>query len=112
MAAISWSWRNHTIGVPPESVVADGTFFDFPPAAPEGTRQFLDEFHPATVTAQTVGDRVEVTFDGMRLGIFTGSLRYTFYPGTPLIQQAALVSTHEPDTAFYYDAGLEMTSEQ
>ena len=87
-------------------------FFDFPPAAPQGTRQFLLEFHPATVTAQTVGDRVEVTFDGVRLGIFTGSLRYTFYPGIPLIQQAALVSTHEPDTAFYYDAGLEMTAEQ
>ena len=87
-------------------------FFDFPPADPQGTRQFLLEFHPAAVTAQTVGDRVEVTFDGVRLGIFTGSLRYTFYPGTPLIQQAALVSTHEPDTAFYYDAGLEMTAEQ
>ncbi len=87
-------------------------FFDFPPADPRGTRQFLLEFHPTTVTAKTVGDRVEVTFDGVRLGIFTGSLRYTFYPGTPLIQQAALVSTHEPDTAFYYDAGVEMTAEQ
>jgi hypothetical protein len=87
-------------------------FFDFPPAAPEGTRQFLHEFHPTTATAQTVGDRVEVTFDGMRLGVFTGSLRYTFYPGTSLIQQAALVSTHEPDTSFYYDAGFEMTAEQ
>jgi hypothetical protein len=87
-------------------------FFDFPPDDPQGTRQFLLEFHPTTVTAQTVGDRVEVTFDGVRLGIFTGSLRYTFYPGTALIQQAALVSTHEPDTAFYYDAGLEMTAEQ
>ncbi len=87
-------------------------FFDFPPAAPEGTRQFLAEFHPTTVIAQTVGNRVEVTFDGMRLGIFTGSLRYTFYPGTALIQQAALVSTHEPDTSFYYDAGFEMTADQ
>jgi hypothetical protein len=53
-----------------------------------------------------------VTFNGMRLGIFQGSLRYTFYPGTPLIQQAAVVSTQEPDTAYYYDAGLEMTADQ
>src|SRR3984885_4171024 len=52
-------------------------FFDFPPADPQGTRQFLLEFHPATVTAQTGGDRVEVAFDGVRLGIFSGSLRYT-----------------------------------
>jgi hypothetical protein len=48
----------------------------------------------------------------MKLGIFKGSLRYTFYPGTALIQQAAIVSTSEPDTAYYYDAGLEMTADQ
>ncbi len=87
-------------------------FFDFPPANPAGTRQFMQEFHPANVVAKTVGNRVEVTFDGMRMGIFSGLLRYTFYPGTPLIQQAAILSTKEPDTAYYYDAGLEMTAEQ
>jgi hypothetical protein len=87
-------------------------FFDFPPANPAGTRQFMQEFHPTAVTAATVGNRVEVTFDGMKLGIFTGSLRYTFYPETALIQQTALVSTSEPDTAYYYDAGLEMTADQ
>jgi len=87
-------------------------FFDLPPAAPEGTRQFVQEFQPTTVVAQTAGNRVEVTFDGMKLGIFSGSLRYTFYPGIPLIQQAAVVTTKEPDTAYFYDAGLQMTAEQ
>jgi hypothetical protein len=87
-------------------------FFDFPPANPAGTRQFIQEFHPAHVVAKTIGNRVEVSFDGMKVGIFTGSLRYTFYPGTPLIQQAAILSTQEPDTAYYYDAGLEMTADQ
>lgn len=87
-------------------------FFDFPPANPEGTRQFLQDFHPTEVVAQTVGNRVEVTFNGMRLGIFSGSLRYTFYPGTSLIQQSAVVGTRESDTAYYYDAGLEMTADQ
>jgi hypothetical protein len=87
-------------------------FFDFPPADPEGTRQFLQEFHPRTAIARTIGNRVEVTFDGMRLGIFSGSLRYTFYPGTPLILQEAVMSTPEPDTAYYYDAGLEMTDDE
>ena len=87
-------------------------FFDFPPANAAGTRQFLQEFHPTKAVAQTVGNRVEVTFDGLKLGIFSGSLRYTFYPGTPLIQQEAVVSTKEPDTAYYYDAGLEMTADE
>lgn len=87
-------------------------FFDFPPANPAGTRQFMQEFHPANAVAKTVGNRVEVIFDGMKAGIFSGSLRYTFYPSTPLIQQAAILSTKEPDTAYYYDAGFEMTAEQ
>ncbi len=87
-------------------------FFDFPPANPPGTRQFLQEFHPTTATAQTVGNRVEVTFDGLKIGIFSGSLKFTFYPDTPLIQQAAILSTKEPDTAYYYDAGLQMTADQ
>ena len=87
-------------------------FFDLPVSAPEGTRQFVQEFHPKAVIAQTVGNRLEVTFDGMKMGIFSGSLRYTFYPGVALIQQAAIVSTKEPDTAYYYDTGLEMTAEQ
>ena len=87
-------------------------FFDFPPANPAGTRQFMQEFHPANAVARTVGNRVEVEFDGMKVGIFGGSLRYSFYPGTSLIQQSAILSTKEPDTAYYYDAGLEMAAEE
>lgn len=86
-------------------------FFDFPPANPAGTRRFEQRFHPDSVTARTTGGgRVEVTFDGMTMGIFSGSLRYVFYPGTPLIQQVALLRTNEPDTAYFYDAGLQMAS--
>ncbi|MGC2402096.1 MAG: hypothetical protein WA510_20045 [Acidobacteriaceae bacterium] len=87
-------------------------FFDFPPANPAGTRRFMQEFHPTTVAARTTGNRVEVTFNGMKLGIFSGELRYIFYPGTPLIQQVALLSNQEPDTAYFYDAGLQMASPQ
>src|SRR5438270_345121 len=87
-------------------------FFDFPAGNSAGTRQFMQEFHPSNVVAKTVGNRVEVTFDGMRLGIFGGSLRYTFYPGIALIQQAAILKTEETDVAYYYDAGLEMIADQ
>ncbi len=85
-------------------------FFDFPPGAPEGTRAFLAEFHPKIARARTLGNRVEVEFDGMRMGIFTGTLRYRFYPGGRLIEQQAALSTQEPDVAYFYDAGLRMTS--
>jgi hypothetical protein len=83
-------------------------FFDFPPSHPDGTRAFLAEFHPTSVSAKTVGNRVVITFDGVRAGIFSGSLRYVFYPGSRLIEQRAVLSTAEPDTAYFYDAGIRM----
>jgi hypothetical protein len=87
-------------------------FFDFPPGAPEGTRSFVQEFHPTKVVARSIGDRVEVLFDGMKLGIFSGSLRYVFYPGSALVEQAAILSTDEADTAYYYDTGLQMAADE
>ena len=113
MDAISLSWRNPTIDVPPESAAVDGTPSLTSLRLPrrELANSFSNFIRPRSLPRRS-GIECEVTFDGTRLGIFTGSLRYTFYPGIPLIQQAALVSTHEPDTAFYYDAGLEMTAEQ
>lgn len=85
-------------------------FFDFPPGAPEGTRSFLGEFHPKAARAKSIGDRVEVSFDGMRLGIFQGEIRYVFYPGSRLIEQQAAMTTQEPDVAYFYDAGLRMSA--
>jgi hypothetical protein len=83
-------------------------FFDFPPSHPEGTRSFEGNFELRAAQARTIGERVEVTFDGLKLGIFQGSIRYEFFPGSRLIEQAAVVSTKEPDTAFIYSTGLRM----
>jgi hypothetical protein len=57
----------------------------------------------------TVGDRVDVAFDGLRVGIFEGSVHFRFFPGSRLVQQFAAMTTNEPDTAYIYDAGLSMT---
>lgn len=86
-------------------------FFDFPPAHADGTRNFRSEFQLKSASARTVGDRVEVSFEGLRLGIFEGVIRYTFYPGSRLLHQQAVVKTAEPDVAFHYDAGLRMSVE-
>ncbi len=83
-------------------------FFDFPPSAPEGTRSFLGEFHPKSAHATSIGERVEVAFDGIRLGIFEGQIRYIFYPGSRLIEQQAAMKTNDQDVAYFYDAGLRI----
>lgn len=83
-------------------------FFDYPPSHPDGTRTFFAEFHPKSVSVRSIGERMEVSFDGMRLGIFNGNLRYIFYPGSRLIEQQAVMSTGEQDVAYFYDAGLRI----
>ena len=82
-------------------------FFDFPPSHPDGTRKFMADFQPASARVRTKGDRVEIFFPGLKMGIFTGGIAYTFYPESRLIQQEAVASTREPDTAYYYNAGFE-----
>lgn len=83
-------------------------FFDFPPSHPDGTRSYIGRLTPASAKAVTLGDRVELSFEGFEMGPFKGSIRYVFFPGSRLIQQAAVASTTEPDTAYFYDAGLRM----
>src|SRR5689334_9813960 len=46
-------------------------FFDFPPSHPDGTRQFQATFRPVTAVARSRGERVEVEFAGMNLGVFS-----------------------------------------
>ena len=87
-------------------------FFDFPPSHPQGTRSFLGEFHLSSAHAKFDVDRLDIAFDGLRLGIFKGSVHYIFFPGSKLIQQRAIVSTDEPDTAYFYDAGIKMTVDE
>ncbi|MFL6414240.1 MAG: hypothetical protein ACJ74Y_01020 [Bryobacteraceae bacterium] len=87
-------------------------FFDFPPSHPDGIRSFLGVFRPKRVQVESIGDRVELSFDGMTLGIFSGFIRYRFFPGSRLVEQAAVLSTNEPDTAYFYDAGLEMSADR
>ena len=85
-------------------------FFDFPGSHPEGTRRFEGAFRPITATVRSVGNRMEVLFQGLKLGIFEGGIAYTFYPGMRLIYQEAVVSTQEPNTAYLYDTGLRLAA--
>jgi len=85
-------------------------FFDFPPSHPNGTRRFMGEFGLRYAEARTLGDRVQVTFGRMQVGLFEGTIAYTFYPRSRLIRQEAILSTQEPDVAYFYDAGIRMSA--
>ena len=85
-------------------------FFDDPTSHPDGTRHVQSTFQLRAATARSVGERLEILFDGLRMGSFDGGLTYTFYPGSRLIQQEAVMTTYDADVAYYYDAGLEMAA--
>ncbi len=86
-------------------------FFDFPPSHPDGTRHAQGELRLRSATARTIGERVELTFDGLRMGLFEGAVAYTFYPGSRLIHQEAVATTYTANVAYYYDGGWEMTAD-
>ena len=54
---------------------------------------------------KTDGARMEVTFPGLSMGIFSGSLQYTVYRGANLLRQEAIAKTSEPSVAYKYNAG-------
>jgi hypothetical protein len=85
-------------------------FFDDPTSHPDGTRVVHGTLTLRGAKAHSIGDRVEVRFEGMSMGSFEGALAYTFYPGSRLIQQEAVLTTNDPDVAYYYDAGIDMSA--
>ena len=85
-------------------------FFDYPPSHPEGTRHAEGRFRLRAAYVRTEGNRVELRFEGLRMGIFDGDLVYTIFPGSRLIQQTARLITNEPDAAYYYDTGIEFAA--
>jgi hypothetical protein len=85
-------------------------FFDDPTTHPDGTRHMQGTLRLRGASARSVGERVEMVFDGLRMGSFDGALAYTFYPGSRLVQQEAVLTTYDADVAYYYDAGLDIAA--
>jgi hypothetical protein len=55
---------------------------------------------------RTIGQRLEVTFPGVDLAMFSGRLQYTVFRGSGLVQQDVLAATDRPWVAYKYHAGL------
>ncbi|MGD0841664.1 MAG: hypothetical protein ABSA32_10935 [Candidatus Acidiferrales bacterium] len=106
----------------PERIDADkwNTFWDAPlvvpgdaggdttdlPRKPEEIRRDSVHYQSDACTVSTEGDRVSVAFNGLTLGIFSGTLQFTAYKGSNLLRQEAIAKTEEPSVAFIYKAGL------
>ena len=77
------------------------------PRDPKEIRRTSATFSAGSCAVKTDGARLEVTFPGLAMGIFTGSLRFTSYRGTNLFRMEAIAKTDEPSVAYKYEAGLK-----
>jgi hypothetical protein len=77
------------------------------PRRPEEIRRGISTFAAGSCAVKSDGNSLAVSFPGLTLGIFEGSLRFTVYRGTNLLQMDAIARTNEPWVAYKYDAGLK-----
>jgi len=64
-------------------------------------------YHAASCQIKTEGTRLEVSFPGLEMGIFSGRLQFTVYRGSSLFRQEAIAKTEQPSVAYKYLAGLK-----
>ena len=77
------------------------------PRQPEEIRRATASYDVEDCHVKTEGARLEITFPGLSMGIFSGQLRFTVYRGTNLLRQEAIAKTDEPSVAYKYNAGAK-----
>jgi hypothetical protein len=77
------------------------------PRSPQEIRRAVSSFQSTGCEVKTDGARLEVSFPGLSLGIFSGRLQFTVYRGTNLLRMEAVAKTDEPSVAYVYSAGLK-----
>src|SRR5262249_38149967 len=75
------------------------------PRTTEEIRHAWATYHATTCQVKTDGARLELSFDGLSLGIFSRRLQYTVYRDSNRVQQAAIAQPSDPSTESKYVAG-------
>ncbi|MGH9351574.1 MAG: hypothetical protein ACRD2G_05355, partial [Terriglobia bacterium] len=77
------------------------------PRNPDEIHRAQASYHANACAVKTDGARLEVSFPGLDMGIFSGRLQFTVYRGSNLLRQEAIAKTEEPWVAYKYAAGLK-----
>ena len=78
-----------------------------PGRTPDEVKRATVSYNSNTCKVTSDGGRVNVDFNGLTLGLFSGDLQFTAYKGSNLLRQEALAETDAPDVAYIYKAGLK-----
>ena len=82
-------------------------FWDAPLNHPEEVRRSTASYKADRMEVRSDGARLEVSFPGLSMGVFSGGLRFTVYRGTNLLRLEAVAKTEEPSVAYIYRGGLK-----
>jgi hypothetical protein len=77
------------------------------PRKPDEIHRAWASYRTDSCQIKTEGSRLEVTFPGLEMGIFSGRLQFTVYRGSNLLRQEAIARTEQPSVAYKYLAGLK-----
>jgi hypothetical protein len=77
------------------------------PRKPEEIRRDGVAYQITGCEVKTDGARLEASFSGVTLGLFSGRLVFTAYKGTNLLRQEVVAKTDAPSVAYKYHAGLK-----
>src|SRR3989454_6132839 len=94
----------HATSIPPM-----GGIFNQPglPRRPEEINRATATYRAQGCEVKTNGARLEISFPGLEVGVFSGRLQYDVFKGSNLIRQVAVAKTDRPSVAFKYDGGLK-----
>src|SRR2546427_3824786 len=81
-------------------------FWDVPLNHTNEVRRFAASYQADRCEVNTDGARLEISFPGLSMGIFSGKLQYTVYRGANLLRLEAIARTDELSVAYKYEAGL------
>src|SRR6266496_3534666 len=81
-------------------------FWDVPLNHTNEVRRFAASYRTDGCAVKTDGARLEISFPGLSMGIFSGKLQFTVYRGANLLRQEAIAKTEEPSVAYKYEGGL------
>lgn len=82
------------------------------PRNPDEVKRASAVYRVQSCAVKTNGARLEISFPGVQLGVFSGRLQYTVYRGANLLRQEVIASTREPSVAYKYDAGIRGVATQ
>ena len=98
---------NGSFGNPPPPAGLPGTDQPGLPRKPEEVQKATAVYAVKNCNVATEGSRITVSYPGVKLGLFDGSLQYTIFKGTNLIRQEVVATTKTNWVAYKYDAGLK-----